>query len=292
VRAAGLLERPAGVERGDHLCWAYDGGDAAEDAAFGEAAVRFLCEGLERGDRLLWVGDGAARRLRRSGSPLADVDELTARGTLRLLPLDGAYAAPGGFSPDQQLAFYGTATRRAIEAGFAGLRVVAEITGLAGDPERRAELLRWEHLADEYVSRGEGFRALCAYRRAELPGEAVTDLASLHPMAHVPGAAPPFRLWIDGGRIVVAGEVDTFGAERFLRTLATAPVAGPVSTLDLSRVDFLDLAACRALARWARQLAERSATLEVTGATRVVRRIWGLLDPAGTPSVTFRENRP
>src|SRR6185312_12453695 len=145
-------------------------------------AVRFLAAGVARGDRLLWVGNGAEDRLRRSSGPLADVDGLTARGALSVVSVAEGYAAAGPLTPERQLAFYDAATRRAIDNGYRGLRVVAEITSLAADDTQRAQLLHWEHVADDYVAHGPGFSALCAYRRDLLPDGTVADVASLHPL--------------------------------------------------------------------------------------------------------------
>jgi ABC-type transporter Mla MlaB component len=287
VRTAGLLDEPPGVERADHVCWAGD-----DDATFEEAAGRFLSEGLARGDRLMWIGDGAETRLRRAAGPLADVDGLTANGALEFRSVTDAYATSGSFSPEEQLAFYATATRRAIDEGYRGLRAVAEVTTLAGSPERRADFLRWEHLADDFVAQGRGLIVFCAYRPAELPEEVVTEAASLHPVVHTRGTPPPFRLWFDSGRIVLAGEVDTFGAARLERLLGATHVRTPVVTLDLARLHFIDLAGLRALARWARNLSGRAARLELVGAGRLFRRMWDLLGPAGMPEVSFSEAGP
>ena len=282
VRASGVLDRPPGVERGDHVCWAYD-----DDAAFEHAAVRFLSEGLARGDRLLWVGDGAEDRLRRSSGPLADVGGLTGRGALQVLSVADGYAAAGPFAPERQLEFYDAATRRAIDEGYRGLRVVAEITSLAADETKRAQLLSWEHLADDFVAHGPGFSALCAYRRDLLPAETVADVVSLHPVAHADGAATAFRVWFDEDALRLAGDVDAFGAGRLARLLASTHADAPLVTLDLTEVAFIDLAGVRAIASWAQQLAGSDRRLVLRGASRLFRRMWGLLTPTDGAAVSF-----
>jgi anti-anti-sigma factor len=277
VRSSGLLRLPAGVEDADHVCWAYD-----DDDAFEEAAVRFLSAGLERGDRLMWVGDGAADRLRRAGGPISRVEDLTGSGALELVPVTEGYAPAGRFSPEDQLTFYDERTRQARAEGYTGMRVVAEVTALAADREHSAGFLRWEHLADDLVATGAGFTALCAYRCGDVPPEVVADAAAVHPVASVPGAAPPFRLWFDpaadgGARIAVAGEVDLLGAERFRRLLEDTHVGEPVLTLDLAGVGFIDLAGTRAVAHVARAVAARGGRLVLTGTSRLFRRMWQVL---------------
>lgn len=287
MRPSGILDVPAGVERGDHVCWAYD-----DDAAFEDAALRFLAEGLARGERLLWVGDGAEDRLRRSGGPLSDVGGLTERGTLQVLSVSGGYAAAGPFAPERQLAFYDAATRRAIDEGYRGLRVVAEITALAADETQRAQLLRWEHLADDYVAHGPGFSAFCAYRRDLLPPDAVADVVSLHPLAHAEGPATGFRVWFDEDALFLAGDVDAFSAGRLAGLLETTHVDARVVTLDLSEVSFIDLAGVRAVARWAAELTRSDRRLELRGASRLFRRMWELLTPDDGAAVSDSSGQP
>lgn len=286
VRASGLIDAPAGVARADHVCWI-----AEDDAAFEEAAVRYLDEGLASGQRLLWVGDGAAERLRRSSGPLRHVDDLLASGTLRLLPVTDAYAASGTFSPEEQLAFYDGETRRALEDGYRGLRAVAEVTPLAADPRRRAEFLRWERLADDHVAAHPALTVMCGYRSDQLPGEVLSDAAAVHPVAYAPAAPPLFRLWTEDGRIVVCGDVDTFGTDRLRRLLNDSDLGRPAVVLDLSRVDFIDLAGVRTVASWAVELAERSTPVTVAGASRLFRRMWDLLGSPGAVGVSFSEDR-
>jgi len=291
VRASGLLTQPAGVEGADHVCWAY-----ADDAAFEEAAVRFLRAGLDRGDRLMWVGDGSAERLRRAGGALAEVDSLTASGALELVPVSAGYPTSGAFSPEEQLAFYDGRTRSARESGYTGLRVVAEVTALASDTRHSAGFLRWEHLADDFVASGSGFSALCAYSCEHAPPAVVDDAAAVHPVASVPGAPPPLRLWCEpdgaGDRIALAGEVDVVTADRFVRLLESTHVDAPVLTLDLTQVTFIDLAGARAIAAVGRAVAARGGRLVVAGASRLFRRMWRIIGFADVAEVSFSEGRP
>jgi anti-anti-sigma regulatory factor len=221
------------------------------------------------------------------------VDRLTARGALRVLPVDDAYAGAGGFGPEEQLRFYSAEIRRARDDGYSGLRVVAEITPLllAGAPADG--FLAWEHLADDaLISRGAGFTALCAYRRGELPDDLLADAAARHPVVHSGPGTAPFRVWFEEGRLTVGGEVDAFSADRFSRLLAAGHVTGPTVALDLSGLTFVDLAGVRAVAAWARGLDGGPARLELSGTSRLFRRMWVLLGPAGLPEVSFPESRP
>jgi anti-anti-sigma regulatory factor len=283
VRASGLLTDPAGAVHADHVCWVYE-----DDEDFADVARRYLEEGLARGERLLYVGEPHTADLTTEGGPLADVEGMIARGALRLLDLRDGYEGSGDFTRAEQFAFYDAATAEARAAGFTGLCVVAEISGLAADPVRRPELVRWEHLADEFIGSGSGMRALCAYR-GDLGREALTDVATVHPLVHDTGGGPPFRVWFEDDAMVLAGALDTFGAERLDQVLTGTHVDQAMLTLDLHRVEFVDVGGCRTIARWARRLQDRGARLELTGTSRVFRRMWRILGFDGYAEVSIPE---
>ena len=286
MRVHGRVGEVPEAGAGDHVCWVYD-----EDSDLDAAVGRFLTGGLARGERLLVVGEGMIETLSAATLPFGGTDALVARGALRTLTLAEAYDATGRFVPEQQLAFYEAATRQAIDDGYRGLRVVAEVSALAVDPANRPDLVRWEHLADDLVAHGPGFTALCAYR-GDLAAQTLDDIATVHPLVHTPEGVPPFQVFFDDGRLVVAGSVDTFTADRLGAVLAGTPVDGAHPVLDLGRLEFVDVAGCRALARWAEAVCARPAQLRVTGATRLVERMWRLLALDAVAPVTFAESRP
>jgi hypothetical protein len=264
------------------VCWVYD-----DPCDLDAAAARFLQGGLARGERLLVVGEGMIETLHRDTLPFGGTDALVATGGLQILDLTIAYDSAAPFVPEQQLAFYESATRQALDDGFTGLRVAAEVSALAADPDSRAALVRWEHLADDLMARGSRFTAMCAYR-SDLDSEALGEVASVHPLVRAPEGVPPFRVFHDENRVVLAGSVDTFTAARLGRVLAESPAARPATVLDLGLLDFVDVAGCRALARWAAGLEE---PLQVTGASVLVRRMWPLLGLDELAPVVFEGAR-
>jgi ABC-type transporter Mla MlaB component len=283
VRAHGRIDELPGAGPADHVCWVYD-----DDADFDLAAQEFLAGGMARGERVLCVGERVLQGLRTATSPVPHLDELIARGAVETLPLARVYEATSPFRPEDQLAYYDAATRRAVDAGYRGLRVIAEVSDLASDPVQRPQLVRWEQIADDFAASGSGFSAMCAYR-ADVTREALADVASVHPLVHAPEEPSAFALFADSGRLVLAGCADAGSSDRLARALATAVTPGDVVVLDLAALAFIDVAACRVLARWAEGLTKRSLAVQVAGASPLFRRMWQVLDLDRLAPLSFVE---
>jgi ABC-type transporter Mla MlaB component len=284
MRAHGSVTEPE-ARANDHLCWVHD-----DDSAFDEAVRAFLAGGLARGERLLCVGERALAALEGATTDdLGDVDRLVADGALGTMTLAEAYAAAGPLAVDRQRAFYATATDRALADGYRGLRVVAELTALAADPEQRAELVRWEHAADELIASRPGMSAMCAYR-SDLPPSVLGDVLAVHPLGHGPEHLSPYRLFFDADRVVLTGSVDTFTTRRLAATLAGTPT-GRTAVLDLSGLEFVDVAGCRTVAEWATALRDRGTALELRGASALMQRMWRLLGFSDAVPVPFTDAR-
>ena len=58
---------------------------------------------------------------------------------------------------------------------------------------------------------------------------------------------------------------------------------------NLTGLDFVDVAGCRALARWAAGLDPGSVSVEVVGASSLLRRMWDLLHLGRLAPITFAE---
>jgi len=282
VRAHGVLTDIPEAGTSDHICWVYD----QDDASFDRAVRAFMAGGLDRGERLLCVGERVIASISTDGDGFAGAEALIADGALRTVTTAEAYEAAGSFIAGEQRAYYDTATREAIADGYTGLRVVAEVSALAADPATRPTLVQWEQLADDVIAEGGGFTAMCAYSDA-LPGAALADAATVHPLVHAPAGAPPFQIFFDDHQVALAGSVDTFSADRLARVLASSPVSGQGAVLDLGRAEFVDVAASRVIARWAQDLTARSLPLEVRGASPLLRRMWQVLNLGEVAPVRF-----
>ncbi|GGQ74263.1 MEDS domain-containing protein [Couchioplanes azureus] len=184
---------------GGHVCLSYD-----EPDSFENAARDFLAAGVAAGERVWYLAPEPPRGW--SFRP-------------ELVRLGDHYPEGGVIDPAAGVAAYASATDRALEDGYRGLRVAAEATPLVATPDQLDAFARYEHLVDRYM-RGAPFSALCGYDRATLGGGAVDELACLHPVS-----AAPFRLFAvapgpaDTG---LAGELDWSTHELFAQALERA----------------------------------------------------------------------
>jgi anti-anti-sigma factor len=283
MRAHGSVREPE-AGPADHLCWVHD-----DDGSFDAAVRAFLAGGLARGERLLCVGERAIAALDGAGGELGDVPGLMADGALGTKTVAEAYVVAGPLVAERQRAFYAAETSRALADGYRGLRVVAELSGLAADPGQHDELVRWEHVADEFFASGAGMTAMCAYR-SDVPPAMLGALLAVHPLAHRPGNLAPYRLFFDADRIVLAGSVDALTARRLATALDGTPT-GPTAVLDLDGLEFVDVAGCRVLAAWAAALRDRGVPLEIRGASALLQRMWLILGFSDIAPVTFTDAR-
>ena len=98
---------------------------------------------------------------------------------------------------------------------------------------------------------------------------------------------PSFRLFTDAGRLVLAGSVDSSTAGVLETVLADNPFAGDGVRLDVSRLEFLDVAGCRTLGRWVRD--PRTGPVTVHGASPLFRRMWHLMGLDDLAPVVFAQ---
>ena len=249
-------------------------------ADFGPLARDFLLDGLAGGERLLCVGEVAIRSATQGTGALPDAAELVRGGRLDLLPLDEVYPpGPQRRNASERLRFYSRAVERARADGYAGPRVAADVTELAGDPQH----LEWEQAADRFIVEGPGMATLCAYRADAMDADLRDRLFGVHPLAGGLAAEVGFRLYADGDALVLSGEVDSFSAAELADVLAAAPRPAPVVTLDASGLSFIDAAGTRALSAWRDALQAGGVALALRNPPRILRRVWQTLELGAAP---------
>jgi signal transduction histidine kinase/ActR/RegA family two-component response regulator len=168
-----------------HICLIYERITEAR-----AAIVTFFTAGLAAGERCLYLGDLAGwRRVERA---LA-APRLAARNRHGHAPddaLDRIRRAPRDDAPWEWLELIRDAERRALAAGFTGLRVSWETLPAPGDPARLAATLEMEQLLERALSGTSCHTSLlCRYSRQRSPAAVLRSVIRGHPAAMFGGEA-------------------------------------------------------------------------------------------------------
>lgn len=271
VRGNGCIDSACGLGADAHACWAFE-----QDQEFTDAALEYLTDGMRARQRIAYVGSEPIDEQRERLAPLGDVGAMIDKGALQLFELPDLYEVGEPVDEQVQLATYAAATDAALADGYTGLRVAAQVTDLVAEPHTRDAHVRWESVADRFISI-RPLSALCGYRRAALPEPLLADLAAVHPAGNVPAASAPFRLFAEEGDLVLSGEVDLFSAEDLDRVLELTCHPGDRISIDLRGLDFVDHHGVEVIATHIRRLADVG-ECSVRNAPPVVERLCELLD--------------
>jgi len=269
----GPVESPRGFGLQDHLCWVHGDGRDHRPCLTG-----FFSEGLERGLQVAYLGAGNVAELREYLDRLIDVGPLLTREALRIISFDEIYRAGEPVVPAEVMKKYAAATQEALDGGYRGLRISADVTDLVRAPEQQDAFARFEFLLERYSAR-HPLSALCEYR-LEL-GDAVTQFACMH--AAVPAGLTPFQVFAcDDGAVGLFGEFDQacqVAFERALRRIEPAP-DDPELIFDMSAVRFMDHHALLALDSYAEACQVPVLARSVPPTVRRVARVLSL-EPLG-----------
>ena len=234
--------------------------------------VRWLGDGLRIGQRAMYVGEGPTERLI---GELADLPEaLTAleSGALVLQSTEEIYDLSAPIDAAAQLATADALVTHAVAEGYHGLRVAADITPLVVDEARRDAHLRWEQIADRYMTT-HPLAPVCMYDTRRVSG--IEAIACAHPLRGP--AEPLFGLYAGGPwRAVLQGEIDACSSEVFADVLRELPSTDCV--IDLTRLSFID-----ARSAWLLQdeLVRRRSVgqqIRLAEAPEMLQQIWRICD--------------
>jgi anti-anti-sigma factor len=266
VRCQGLVDSPGGIGADGHACWGYE--DIADD--FAQAAEAFLTEGTELGQALMFVGGPEAEDVVRSVEPMSS---MVSDGSLSVAPFQSVYPDGRRLPDAEQWAAYAGAVAQAREGGFAGLRVLAEVTSLAGSGDGWLAHSHWESYADRRMA-GDSLAALCCFDRNALSPEGLAAIASAHPVVDRRlGDLVPFRLFSRHDALAVAGELDAFSSDtlrHLLRPYGGLPVE---QTLDLEELTFIDHNGVRVLYEYGERVRADGGGLTLRGGPPTLRRL-------------------
>jgi len=178
---ARALDSIADLHPGDHLCIIYH-----TDAEHRAILTEYLQRGLDAGERVVYIVDARTAEdirgyLRDAG---VDVTAAEERKQLEFLTRDDAYMREGRFEPQGMIKLLREETERALDAGFAGLRVTGEMSwALRGLPGSE-RLIEYETLLNTFFP-GSKATALCQYDARHFPPDILLDVLRTHPIAVV-----------------------------------------------------------------------------------------------------------
>ncbi|MFC4061318.1 MEDS domain-containing protein [Planomonospora corallina] len=240
---------------GDHLCLPF-----ADDTEQREIATAFVTAGLTRRERVLYFTDRASTATvhswLRSGPPRTALHT----GQLRVLTAGESYLTTGRFDPDTMVATLAAETDRSLHDGYTGLRVTGEMGWAVRDVPGADALEDYERKVATVFAAGRS-AALCQYdtrlfapaRLHTLTGchHGIAEMNALHHDA-LSRITPAYR---HGGRVLrLTGTIDQSNAPA-LGAVLTAETRRPGDLrLDLSELEFIDVAGLRVIADTAARL--------------------------------------
>ena len=262
------MTSPEGFGRSDHLCWSYRTDDDRRDAV-----VTWLADGLRLGQQAFYVADRSPQELMADLAALPEVDELVASGSVAVFPTSQLYDLSRPIDPVEQLAIYDRAVRAAIDSGFDGIRVAADITSLVADPGRRSTHVHWEQVADRYIAR-QPLAPLCLFDATRI--RSLDAVVCVHPLRHTGAADAEFGVWSGAdGVIVLEGEIDGLTSPVLSDVLAGLP-HGDRDAIDVSALRFLDGRSAFILHDALRSRRAAGHDVVLAGANEQLRRLWAM----------------
>jgi anti-anti-sigma factor len=275
VTALRQLAAPTGLRSGDHVFWTFAG---ASD--FRAAVLPYLDEGRRLGEQLLLVG-ASRTALLHALDALPQRDEMLASGQLEVRSMTEVV----GLEPAERVESLRGEVEAALRQGRTGLRMAADVTSLARrGPEERRQLHVYERLTDA-MGATVPLTAMCLFD-ASLEDDVLGPLAVLHPDQRHGQREPLGCLCGRGPWLSLRGEVDAGLAGAVLRALVDVARDAPGEVvLDLSELDFLDVAGARMLASAVRLLGEVGVELRIVGSRRLAGRCLELFDLSGGQAV-------
>lgn len=231
----------------DHAGWVYH-----DPAEFRADAARYLADGLSTGHRVMYVSGDAGIGL----PELPGLDAALATGQASIAAVSELYATDGPVDPQRQVAAFVEAADTALADGWAGLRVVADVTALVRTPQQRAAWIQYEYLIDRCIAQ-HPLSGLCGFNGSLLTDGALAEVVCMHPAVN--RGATEFRLYGGAGpdvSLALAGEIDLSNRNVFasaLRQASPTPV-GDALVVDASGLTFMDHRTLAGLAAQATEL--------------------------------------
>jgi excisionase family DNA binding protein len=128
--------------------------------------------------------------LHTEGLPLED---LIARGLLRVLPPAQTYLQGGSFDAQRMLSFIEAAISGALEVGYTGILIIGEMTWSLEAGLNAEQLKTYEAQLNPLIEKYPAATIICQYNLRRFDGSSVLDALLTHPLVQIPlGRVPGF----------------------------------------------------------------------------------------------------
>jgi anti-anti-sigma regulatory factor len=273
VRTAGA---DVPLEPGDHICAFVDG---ARDGL--DVIERMVAAGVEAGDKVVVFTDAAP-----SGAVLDRLPGpgVGAKGQVQVMSARQTYLSNGRFHPRAAMDLLMDHIDRAARAGFAGLRLVGDMTWALAQPPPPDQLAGYERQVNQLFLDGQAL-AVCVYDRSAFSRDTLQQVACAHPGMAVAGVdrewTPLLRIrrTTDPYGLRLTGEADFSNHQALAGAVDAVVVQQPDPAVpivvDLAGLQFADAASATLLGRLAQKA---PAGADFTGCQRAVETVLDCLD--------------
>jgi hypothetical protein len=169
---------------GDHVCAIY-----ASETELAETAGEFLADGLRKSERCWYLpaADEASAVLAAIDKRRVDTTGAIARGALRILSSDAAYAVRGDFDPEETLSVFSGAIEEALSDGFNGFRAAANMSWALALANGLETVVTYEALLRSLFMSARA-TGLCLYDRHRMPIAVIDGALATHPIVRCHGS--------------------------------------------------------------------------------------------------------
>ena len=270
------------LNRGDHVCLLYE-----ENADRDSYVGAFVRAGLEAGDKVLWVADGGAAEVTElMAARDFDASAFLASGQLVVKDRTETYLGSGRFDAQAMLNCIREEVRDSEADGYPSIRITGDLSWASSDVPGFPELFEYERAVDELL-RDTGYIGVCQYDTRQLAPAALTSAVQAHRAvvsqhSQEVLATPLLTLLViardANGVLSLYGDVDSSNVGEFEAALGAAIGSPGAVVLDLTHLNFIDVAGLRVLERQATQLSESGNRLVLGSPPAFLERVLEVLE--------------